>query len=84
MSIQLPVLDFLARNREKLVSNHRLGMIYRTYDRMSDEKRELIKDDSQSFLEASREKETDLPTKICPVCRRAFRWRKKWEKFGIA
>ena len=44
--------DFLARNREKLVSNHRLGMIYRTYDRMSDEKRELIKDDSQSFLEA--------------------------------
>ncbi|MEE2736345.1 MAG: DUF2256 domain-containing protein [Pseudomonadota bacterium] len=25
-------------------------------------------------------RKTDLPTKICPVCRRAFRWRKKWER----
>ena len=44
--------DFLARNREKLSSNHRLGMIYRTYDRMSEEKKGDIKRDSQSFLEA--------------------------------
>ena len=22
----------------------------------------------------------DLPTKICPVCKRPFSWRKKWEK----
>ncbi|MFH5802426.1 DUF2256 domain-containing protein [Alienimonas sp. DA493] len=22
----------------------------------------------------------DLPTKICPVCGRPFRWRKKWER----
>lgn len=22
---------------------------------------------------------SDLPTKICPVCKRAFTWRKKWE-----
>jgi len=22
----------------------------------------------------------DLPTKICPVCRRPFSWRKKWAK----
>ena len=21
-----------------------------------------------------------LPTKVCPVCRRPFAWRKKWEK----
>ncbi|RCS27652.1 DUF2256 domain-containing protein [Polaribacter sp. WD7] len=21
-----------------------------------------------------------LPTKICPVCKRPFSWRKKWEK----
>jgi hypothetical protein len=21
-----------------------------------------------------------LPTKVCPVCDRAFRWRKKWER----
>ena len=26
--------DFLVRNREKLASNHRIGMMYRTYDRM--------------------------------------------------
>ncbi|MFO0887844.1 MAG: DUF2256 domain-containing protein [Isosphaeraceae bacterium] len=23
---------------------------------------------------------TVLPTKVCPVCRRPFAWRKKWEK----
>jgi len=22
----------------------------------------------------------NLPTKVCPVCRRAFTWRKKWER----
>ncbi|MEO8998888.1 MAG: DUF2256 domain-containing protein [Rhodanobacter sp.] len=21
-----------------------------------------------------------LPTKLCPVCRRSFAWRKKWQK----
>jgi hypothetical protein len=25
-------------------------------------------------------KKADLPTKDCPVCRRPFAWRKKWEK----
>ncbi|MFT3930677.1 MAG: DUF2256 domain-containing protein [Spongiibacteraceae bacterium] len=25
-------------------------------------------------------KKGDLPTKICPVCRRAFTWRKKWQR----
>lgn len=23
---------------------------------------------------------SDLPEKTCPVCRRPFRWRKKWER----
>ncbi|MCB0497752.1 MAG: DUF2256 domain-containing protein [Cyclobacteriaceae bacterium] len=22
----------------------------------------------------------ELPTKICPVCKRPFTWRKKWER----
>lgn len=44
--------DFLARNRERLSSNHRLSMMYRTYDRMSDEKKLDIKNDSEQFLEA--------------------------------
>ncbi|TBR41563.1 cryptochrome/photolyase family protein [Marinomonas agarivorans] len=42
--------DFLARNRAKLQSNHRLGMMYKTLDRMSDEKRRAIQQDSQIFL----------------------------------
>lgn len=44
--------DFLARNRDKLSQNHRVGMMYKTYDRMSDEKKHLIHQDSQKFLES--------------------------------
>lgn len=25
-------------------------------------------------------KKADLPSKVCPVCQRAFSWRKKWER----
>jgi hypothetical protein len=25
-------------------------------------------------------KKADLPSKICPVCGKAFNWRKKWER----
>jgi hypothetical protein len=25
-------------------------------------------------------KKSDLPSKICPVCKRPFQWRKKWAK----
>ncbi|WP_083847908.1 DUF2256 domain-containing protein [Cecembia lonarensis] len=25
-------------------------------------------------------KKQHLPTKVCPVCKRPFTWRKKWEK----
>jgi deoxyribodipyrimidine photolyase-related protein len=42
--------DFLARNREKLKSNHRLGMIYKNYDRMDSEKQKAIQDDSLKFF----------------------------------
>lgn len=42
--------DFLARNRNHLKNNHRLSMIYRTYDRMTDEKKELIAGDSAVFF----------------------------------
>ena len=44
--------DFLARNRDKLASNHRIGMMYKTYDRMDDEKKKAIADDSQKFLDS--------------------------------
>ncbi|WP_273145491.1 DUF2256 domain-containing protein [Oceanicaulis alexandrii] len=29
---------------------------------------------------APRSKKGDLPEKICPVCKRTFAWRKKWER----
>nr|WP_324603192.1 DUF2256 domain-containing protein [Oceanicaulis alexandrii] len=29
---------------------------------------------------APRSKKGDLPEKICPVCKRPFAWRKKWER----
>ncbi|CAN0535614.1 unnamed protein product, partial [Ectocarpus sp. 8 AP-2014] len=31
--------DFLARNRDKLSNNHRIGMMYKTYDRMGEDKK---------------------------------------------
>ena len=43
--------DFLDRNRSLLGNNHRVGMMYRVYDRMTDEKREEITSDSAQFLE---------------------------------
>ena len=44
--------DFLARNRNQLKSNHRMGMMYRTYDKMDEAKKQAIEADSQLFLEA--------------------------------
>jgi deoxyribodipyrimidine photolyase-related protein len=43
--------DFVARNREKLQSNHRMGMMYKTYDRMDADKKQAISDASQHFLD---------------------------------
>lgn len=42
--------DFLARNRKKLESNPRIGMMYKTYDRMDEAKKKAISQDSQHFL----------------------------------
>lgn len=42
--------DFLSRNRDKLISNHRMGMMYKTYDRMDEDKKKAIAEDSQHFL----------------------------------
>ena len=41
---------FLAINRDKLNKNHRLTMMYKTYDRMSTEKKAVIEQDSEKFL----------------------------------
>ncbi len=43
--------DFLARNRTELGHNHRLGMIYRSYDKMADDKKQAITHDATQFLE---------------------------------
>ena len=42
--------NFLAENKDKLSSNQRLSMMYKTYDKMSDAKKLAIKDDSNRFL----------------------------------
>jgi deoxyribodipyrimidine photolyase-related protein len=44
--------DFLDRNKEKLGNNPRLGMPYRTLNKMTDEKRQTIQHDSQIFFKA--------------------------------
>ena len=44
--------DFLDRNRAKLAGNHRIGMMYRTFDRMGEEKQKAIRDDSARFFRA--------------------------------
>ncbi|MGB0733073.1 MAG: cryptochrome/photolyase family protein [Pontibacterium sp.] len=41
---------FLAQHRDKLATNPRLAMIYRTYDKMTDDKKQAISDDCQRFL----------------------------------
>ncbi|MBC6414280.1 MAG: cryptochrome/photolyase family protein [Chromatiales bacterium] len=42
--------NFMAHNRDKLQSNHRMAMMYKTYDRMSEEKQKSICDDSTQFF----------------------------------
>ena len=43
--------DFLDRHREKLGNNPRLGMIYRTFDKMAPEKQAGVSADAGRFLE---------------------------------
>ena len=42
--------NFLIKNRIKLESNHRLAMMYKTIDKMSDQKLETIQSDSKKFF----------------------------------
>lgn len=42
--------DFLMRNRDALKGNHRMGMIFKTLDRMSEERKAEIKADAELFL----------------------------------
>jgi len=43
--------DFMIRNRDTLKNNHRMGMMFKTLDRMGDEKVKAIKDSAGAFLE---------------------------------
>lgn len=43
--------NFLATNRDKLESNQRVSMMYKTYDKMDDGKKQDISSDSQRFLD---------------------------------
>jgi deoxyribodipyrimidine photolyase-related protein len=44
--------DFIGRNDHKLRGNPRMGFMYKSLDRMSDEKRDAIQEDSRRFLNA--------------------------------
>lgn len=46
--------DFLVRNRPKLSGNHRLGQVYRTWDRMSDENQRAYRASAKKFLSGLR------------------------------
>ncbi|MEO0918212.1 MAG: cryptochrome/photolyase family protein, partial [Pseudomonadota bacterium] len=46
--------DFLVRNRDKLGRNPRLAQVYRTWDRMGDEKKKAYLDSAKIFLETLR------------------------------
>ncbi|MGB1184202.1 MAG: cryptochrome/photolyase family protein [Schleiferiaceae bacterium] len=43
--------DFFERNRDKLGNNFRLGMVYRTYDKMSSEQKQAISAKAADLLE---------------------------------
>jgi deoxyribodipyrimidine photolyase-related protein len=42
--------DFLDRNRKKLSGNHRIGMMYKTFEGLGEEKQKAIRKDSLEFL----------------------------------
>ena len=42
--------NFLGENRSEFAGNQRMGMMYGTLDRMSDEKKQAIRDDSRRFF----------------------------------
>jgi len=44
--------DFLIRNQQALRSNHRMGMVYKNLDRMSEAKVAMIQEDSKIFFKS--------------------------------
>ncbi|MFN3235327.1 MAG: cryptochrome/photolyase family protein [Gammaproteobacteria bacterium] len=50
--------NFLQQNRKKLESNHRIRMMYKTYDKMDENKKRDIQSDSERFLNAINSDET--------------------------
>ena len=44
--------DFLARNEAKFKNNHRMGMMYRTYHKMADDKKQAIRQSAKVFIES--------------------------------
>jgi deoxyribodipyrimidine photolyase-related protein len=44
--------DFLARNRDKLDGNPRMGQMFATWDRMGDDKQREYRDSAKAFLDA--------------------------------
>lgn len=44
--------NFMEENRDKLKGNPRLSRVYSTYDRMSNDKKDAIKDDAARFLKS--------------------------------
>lgn len=43
--------DFLVRNKDKLDGNPRLGQVYRTWERMDDDRRQEYRDSAKAFLD---------------------------------
>ena len=41
---------FLDSNRKKLIGNNRIGMMYKTFDRMGKDRQRIIRKDSKAFL----------------------------------
>lgn len=44
--------DFLVRNRETLAGNPRLGQVYRTWEKMTEDKRDAYRKSARAFLES--------------------------------
>lgn len=49
--------DFISRNSDKLRGNPRMGFVFNTLDRMSEDKRNAVKQDAERFFRALQNKE---------------------------
>lgn len=75
---------FMHVHRDFFLTNPRLGMLVKTFDKMSADKKSTHLRNAEQYLKkplaVKQRKKTELPQKICVVCLRPFAWRKKWEK----